>query len=137
MTIINSIYKGKRYAILLTTILTFYAPVLFAQHIADSALVEVAYGQQPEWRRTSAISSIRGEDLLKTTSASLGNSLQGQLPGLTLLQQSGEPKRLSIMLQTRFPQWTDFQSGLRNRRHIPAFFVRLHRKYVPGGRDSR
>ena len=49
MTIINSIYKGKRYAILLTTILTFYAPVLFAQHIADSALVEVAYGQQPEW----------------------------------------------------------------------------------------
>ena len=27
MTIINSIYKGKRYAILLTTILTFYAPV--------------------------------------------------------------------------------------------------------------
>lgn len=91
MTIINSIYKGKRYAILLTTILTFYAPVLFAQHIADSALVEVAYGQQPEWRRTSAISSIRGEDLLKTTSASLGNSLQGQLPGLTLLQQSGEP----------------------------------------------
>ena len=31
------------------------------------------------------------EDLLKTTSASLGNSLQGQLPGLTLLQQSGEP----------------------------------------------
>ena len=38
MTIINSIYKGKRYAILLTTILTFYAPVLFAQHIADSAL---------------------------------------------------------------------------------------------------
>ena len=47
MTIINSIYKGKRYAILLTTILTFYAPVLFAQHIADSALVEVANGQQP------------------------------------------------------------------------------------------
>jgi hypothetical protein len=87
MTIINSIYKGKRYAILLTTILTFYAPVLFAQHIADSALVEVANGQQPEWRRTSAISSIRGEDLMKTTSASLGNSLQGQLPGLTLLQQ--------------------------------------------------
>lgn len=31
MTIINSIYKGKRYAILLTTILHFYAPVLFAQ----------------------------------------------------------------------------------------------------------
>ena len=91
MTIINSIYKGKRYAILLTTILTFYAHVLFAQHIADSALVEVANGQQPEWRRTSAISSIRGEDLMKTTSASLGNSLQGQLPGLTLLQQSGEP----------------------------------------------
>ena len=46
MTIINSIYKGKRYAILLTTILTFYAPVLFAQHIADSALVEVANGLQ-------------------------------------------------------------------------------------------
>ena len=98
MTIINSIYKGKRYAILLTTILTFYAPVLFAQHIADSALVEVANGQQPEWRRTSAISSIRGEDLMKTTSASLGNSLQGQLPGLTLLQQSGE-KRMRELVQ--------------------------------------
>ena len=75
----------------MTTILTFYAPVLFAQHIVDSAFVEVAYGQQPEWRRTSAISSIHGEELMKTTSASLGNSLQGQLTGLTLMQQSGEP----------------------------------------------
>ena len=57
MTIINSIYKGKRYAILLTTILTFYAPVLFAQHIADSALVEVAYVQQPDRKSTRLNSS--------------------------------------------------------------------------------
>nr|WP_122121035.1 SusC/RagA family TonB-linked outer membrane protein [Alistipes megaguti] len=57
----------------------------------DSLRISVAYGSQQEWERTEAQSSVSGEELLRTTSANVGNALQGRLPGLTLLQQSAEP----------------------------------------------
>lgn len=57
----------------------------------DSLKTAVAYGFCPEWERTAAISTVSGEELARTTSANVGNALQGRLPGLTLLQQSAEP----------------------------------------------
>lgn len=63
----------------------------FAQHSSDTVMVDIAYGKQEEWKRTSAISTVTGEELMKTTSPSIGNSLHGRIPGLTVLQQSGEP----------------------------------------------
>ena len=72
-----------------TTVLCM--PCLLPAANRDSLTVSVAYGSQPEWKRTSSLSSISGEELLKTTSANVGNALQGRLPGLTLLQTSGEP----------------------------------------------
>lgn len=62
-----------------------------AQLIGDSAKMEVAYDKQEQWKTTSSISTISTERLMKTTSPSVGNSLHGVLPGLTILQQSGEP----------------------------------------------
>lgn len=58
---------------------------------ADSLKTAVAYGFCPEWERTAATSTVSGEELARTTSANVGNALQGRLPGLTLLQQSAEP----------------------------------------------
>lgn len=58
---------------------------------SDSLRTAVAYGFSPEWERTAATSTVTGDCLVKTTSANVGNTLQGLLPGLTSLQQSAEP----------------------------------------------
>lgn len=56
-----------------------------------SALTPPTKIEQAAWKNTAAISTVTSERLLKTTSPSVGNALHGVLPGLTILQQSGEP----------------------------------------------
>jgi hypothetical protein len=51
----------------------------------------VAYGTQKKVSLTSAISSINGNELLKSPSANLGNSLSGAVSGLSSVQMSGKP----------------------------------------------
>lgn len=51
----------------------------------------VAYGSQKKVSVTGAISSMKGEDLLKTPAASLSNILSGQVTGISSVQYSGEP----------------------------------------------
>jgi TonB-linked SusC/RagA family outer membrane protein len=51
----------------------------------------VAYGAQKKVSITGAISSIKGEDLLKSPAGSLSNVLAGQVTGLSSVQYSGEP----------------------------------------------
>lgn len=51
----------------------------------------VAYGVQKKVTMTGAISSIQGEELMKTPIGSVGNLLGGQLTGVTTVQYSGEP----------------------------------------------
>lgn len=53
--------------------------------------VNVAYGKQSKISMTSATSSMSGEDLRKTLTPTLSNALYGRLPGLTVMQGSGEP----------------------------------------------
>ncbi|MRG45196.1 SusC/RagA family TonB-linked outer membrane protein [Chitinophaga sp. SYP-B3965] len=54
----------------------------------DSA--EIAYGRQPAWMVTGAVSSVVGSDLKKTFNTNLGNTLYGRLPGLTVQPGSSE-----------------------------------------------
>ena len=51
----------------------------------------VAYGVQKKVSVTGAISSMKGDDLLKTPSGSINNILSGQLAGVSSVQYSGEP----------------------------------------------
>ena len=51
----------------------------------------IAYGTQKKVTITGALSSVGGEDLVKTPVASLGNALSGKMPGLSSVQYSGEP----------------------------------------------
>lgn len=51
----------------------------------------VAYGVQKKATLTGAISSIGTEALIKSPSASITNSLAGQLPGVSSIQVSGQP----------------------------------------------
>ena len=51
----------------------------------------VAYGTQKKVSVTGAISSLRGEELLKSPSGSLGNALAGAVSGISTVQLSGQP----------------------------------------------
>ena len=53
--------------------------------------VNIAYGTQPSWMVTDAISTIKGDDLLQSFTPNLGNRLIGRIPGFTVNQGSGEP----------------------------------------------
>ncbi|MBQ8673020.1 MAG: TonB-dependent receptor [Bacteroides sp.] len=51
----------------------------------------VAYGVQKKVSITGAISSMKGDDLLKTPAGSVSNILSGQMTGISSVQYSGEP----------------------------------------------
>ena len=51
----------------------------------------VAYGVQKKVSVTGAISSMRGDDLLKTPAGSISNILSGHVTGISSVQYSGEP----------------------------------------------
>lgn len=51
----------------------------------------IAYGRQPVWKITSALSTVSGRDLQKSFTTNLGNTLFGRIPGLTVQQSGGEP----------------------------------------------
>ncbi len=51
----------------------------------------VAYGVQKKVSVTGAISSMKGDDLLKTPAGSVNNILSGQVTGISSVQYSGEP----------------------------------------------
>lgn len=62
--------------------------------VEDNELNEVqivAYGVQKKVTVTGAISSISGDDLLKSPTASITNALSGKVTGLSSVQYSGEP----------------------------------------------
>ena len=54
----------------------------------------VAYGVQKKVSITGAISSMKGDDLLKTPAGSLSNVLSGQITGISSVQYSGERERM-------------------------------------------
>ncbi len=51
----------------------------------------IGYGTQPAWKISSALSTVSGADLQKNFTANLASAFYGRLPGLTVLQNSGEP----------------------------------------------
>lgn len=51
----------------------------------------VAYGVQKKVSVTGALSSVKGDDLVRTPVGSVNNVLGGQLSGVTTVQYSGEP----------------------------------------------
>jgi TonB-dependent starch-binding outer membrane protein SusC len=60
-----------------------------AQYLTD--VVVVGYGTQKKVTVTGAVTSVKGENLIKSPAVDLTNSLAGRLPGLVVIQTSGEP----------------------------------------------
>lgn len=54
-------------------------------------VVVVGYGTAKKSSLTSAVSAIKGEDLLKAPSTNVSQVLAGRLPGISSVQESGEP----------------------------------------------
>jgi TonB-dependent SusC/RagA subfamily outer membrane receptor len=54
-------------------------------------VVVVGYGTQKKVTVTGAVTAIKGENLVKSPAVDISNSLAGRLPGLVVIQQSGEP----------------------------------------------
>ncbi len=61
----------------------------------------IAYGVQPAWKVTGALSTVGGSDLQKNFTTNLANTLFGRIPGLTVGQNGGEPGNDSPSLTGR------------------------------------
>lgn len=70
-------------------------------YINRTAERPIAYGRQPLWKTTGAISTVTGSDLQKNFTTNLANTLFGRLPGLTMQQSTGEPGNDSPTLIAR------------------------------------
>jgi len=57
----------------------------------DKVIVEVGYGTQKKVSLTSAVGQISGTDLTRRPVTSIQQALQGKLPGLTILDNGGNP----------------------------------------------
>ena len=61
----------------------------------DASFIEetvvVGYGTQKKSSMTAAVSSIKGDELLKAPSTNVSQLLAGKLPGISSVQESGEP----------------------------------------------
>lgn len=68
---------------------------------ADEKMMNVAYGQQKKENVSASVYTISGEELLTARSSNLFIALQGRLPGLRILQRSGEPGKESFDVQIR------------------------------------
>lgn len=73
-------------------------PVTWAQEAATATdsvkpvpYVVTPVGKDPVWKVTGAISTVKGEQLEKSFTQNITNTLYGELPGLTVMQGSGEP----------------------------------------------
>lgn len=58
--------------------------------IIDEVVV-VGYGTQKKAVVSGAIATVKGDELAKSSSVNLSNSFAGRLPGVTAMQNSGEP----------------------------------------------
>ncbi|GHB60141.1 SusC/RagA family TonB-linked outer membrane protein [Persicitalea jodogahamensis] len=54
-------------------------------------VVVVGYGTQKKETVTGSVVSVKGDELVKSPAVNLANSLAGRLPGVTVVNRSGEP----------------------------------------------
>jgi TonB-linked SusC/RagA family outer membrane protein len=66
-----------------------------------SDVVVIGYGTQKKISMTSAVSSLKGEEIANRPVNSLNQALQGQLSGLTILDQGGAPGNSNTVMRVR------------------------------------
>ncbi|GEP97044.1 SusC/RagA family TonB-linked outer membrane protein [Chitinophaga cymbidii] len=81
---------GKRFIAAALACATGWNASAQAVRTDSSGTTEIAYGVQPAWMVTGAVSTVQGAGLKKTFNTNLGNTLYGRLPGLTVQAGSSE-----------------------------------------------
>ncbi|WP_343112936.1 TonB-dependent receptor [Mucilaginibacter sp.] len=66
-----------------------------------SEVVVTGYSTQSKHTLTSAIVSVKGDEMTKRVATDATSLLQGQLPGLSVVQNSGEPGNETVQLRIR------------------------------------
>jgi TonB-linked SusC/RagA family outer membrane protein len=66
-----------------------------------SEVVVVGYGAQKREAVAGAIATVKGADLIKSPATNLSNSIAGRMPGVTAMQNSGEPGNDGSSLRIR------------------------------------
>lgn len=64
-------------------------------------VVVVGYGQQTKVSMTNAVATIKSAELVKRPVSNLQQALQGQAPGLTIIDQGGSPGRTTTTMRVR------------------------------------
>ena len=64
-------------------------------------VVIVGYGSQKKVNLTGSVATVNGDDLTKRPVTSAGSMLQGQAPGLRIVQNSGEPGNEGLSVRVR------------------------------------
>ncbi|MBR5856917.1 MAG: SusC/RagA family TonB-linked outer membrane protein, partial [Bacteroidales bacterium] len=82
MKTVTYVYDGKR---------AVYNVVLEEDIDVLSEVIVVGYGTQKKSSLTSAVSVMKGEELMKAPSTNVSQLLAGRLPGISSVQESGEP----------------------------------------------
>ena len=75
--------------------------VLLVNSAQLTDVVVVGYGTQSRRKLTSAVATVSGEELNKRVATNPAALLQGQLPGLQVIQGSGEPGNEGVNLRIR------------------------------------
>lgn len=66
---------------------------LVQQAISGQQLVVVGYGTQSQATLTASVGNVSGDNVAKSPAPNVTTSLEGQIPGMTINQRSGEPGR--------------------------------------------
>jgi TonB-linked SusC/RagA family outer membrane protein len=64
-------------------------------------IVVVGYSSVKKESLTGAVAAIKGKDLIKRTTSNVQQALQGQIPGLTVLDQGAGPGKASMVMRVR------------------------------------
>jgi TonB-linked SusC/RagA family outer membrane protein len=80
---------------------TTISVTMAADTIGLEEVVAIGYGTQKKATVTGAISTVKGEELVKNRSSNFAASLAGRLPGLTVNMRSGDPGKESVQILIR------------------------------------
>ncbi len=75
--------------------------VLVEESIGIDEVVAVGYGVQKKVNLTGSVASVSGEELVKRPVTNVASMLQGRMPGVQIVQDSGEPGNEGISIRLR------------------------------------
>ena len=76
------------------------AELTSTQHVLNDVVV-VGYGTQRRSQVIGSVAQLKGSEISKRTSPQLIQSITGELPGITVIQRSGQPGAIGASIQIR------------------------------------